>query len=95
MSLADNPQERIEDARHLMLAALPVPRAHVQWLAENTDKPTSTRLHRALGYGTRLLALEIHEREQILRALEDCPEPLTQLRATLLQEHTWRRREGL
>jgi len=27
--------------------------------------------------------------------LEDCPDDLLTLRATLLQEHTWRQREGL
>jgi hypothetical protein len=30
-----------------------------------------------------------------LRVLEDCPDELFELRATLLQEHVWRRREGL
>ena len=34
-------------------------------------------------------------REAILRMLEDCPEELAELRATLLQEHVWRKREGL
>jgi hypothetical protein len=33
--------------------------------------------------------------EAILRVLEDCPEELAELRATLLQEYVWRRREGL
>ena len=34
------------------------------------------------------------DREAILRVLEDCPGELAQLRATLLQEHVWRQREG-
>ena len=34
-------------------------------------------------------------RRRILRVLEDCPEELAELRATLLQEHVWRKREGL
>jgi hypothetical protein len=38
--------------------------------------------------------LTIPERE-ILRALEDCPPGLAELRAVLLQEHTWRQRDGL
>ena len=36
-----------------------------------------------------------NRREAILRVLEDCPEELAELRATLLQEHLWRVREGL
>jgi hypothetical protein len=31
----------------------------------------------------------------ILRVLEECPEEMLELRATLLQEHVWRQREGL
>jgi hypothetical protein len=27
--------------------------------------------------------------------LEECPEDMFELRATLLQEHVWRQREGL
>ena len=38
---------------------------------------------------------DIPDREAILRVLDDCPEELAELRATLLQEHVWRKREGL
>jgi hypothetical protein len=31
----------------------------------------------------------------ILRALEDCPDELAELRGVLLREHEWRAREGL
>lgn len=79
----------------IMLAGIPVARDHVRWLADTVDEPTSTRLHRALGYGTRRLALEIMEREQILRALDEPPEGLTELRAVLLQERVGRKRSGL
>ena len=79
----------------ITLAGVPVPREQVEWLAKNSAEPTCTRLHRALGYGSRLLALEIHEREQILRALEECPEQLADLRATLLAEHIGRQAIGL
>ena len=64
----------------ITLAGIPVAREHVQWLAENIDEPTSTRLHRALSYETRLLGLEINEREQIFRALDDPPAGLEELR---------------
>ena len=53
------------------LAGIPVARELVQWLADNVDDPTSTRLHRALSNETRLLALEIH------RARGDPPPSLT------------------
>ena len=43
----------------------------------------------------RIVALDITDREAILRVLEECPEELLELRATLLQERVWRRREGL
>ena len=42
-----------------------------------------------------MLALDIPERETIIRALDDPPAGLEELRAVLLQEHTWRQREGL
>ena len=40
-------------------------------------------------------ALDVPYWEAILRVLEECPEELLELRATLLQEHVWRQREGL
>ena len=96
MSLAEDPQERIETARPLMLASIPVPRLHVQWLARQLDgHPTGERLRTALELETPLLGLSIEERHAILRALEDCPEPLAELRATLLAEHIGRQAIGL
>ncbi len=41
------------------------------------------------------MALDIPDREAILRVLEECPDELLELRATLLKEHVWRKREGL
>ena len=35
------------------------------------------------------------DRDAILRVLEECPEELLELRATLLQERVWLRRGGL
>jgi hypothetical protein len=40
------------------------------------------------------IALTIDDRVAILSVLEDPPAGLTELRATLLQEHTWRQRAG-
>ena len=79
----------------ITMAGVPVRRDMVQWLARESDQPASGRLQRALVYETRLLALEIDEREAILRALESCPDELTELRAVLLQEHVGRVRDGL
>ncbi len=44
---------------------------------------------------TKVLALTIPERETIIRALDDAPDGLEELRAVLLQEHVGRKREGL
>ena len=43
----------------------------------------------------RIVALDVPDREAILRVLEECPDDLLELRATLLQELVWLRREGL
>ena len=42
-----------------------------------------------------LLALTIDERAIILAQLDDPPEGLAELRGVLLNEHEWRKREGL
>ena len=55
----------------------------------------SARLNEALELTTQVLALTIPEREAILRALDDPPDGLCELRGVLLREHEWRVREGL
>ena len=64
-------------------------------LRETELVATAELLERAYDREARIVALEISDREAILRVLEDCPEELAELRATLLQEHVWRQREGL
>ena len=49
----------------------------------------------ALRNETRIVGLEVDERETILRALGDPPAGLGELRAVLLQEHVGRLRAGL
>ena len=49
----------------------------------------------ALEAEQEFVALSIQDREAILRALEDPPDGLTQLRGVLLSEHDWRMRVGL
>ena len=53
------------------------------------DEPT------AYGRMTKVLALTIPERETIIRALDDAPPGLEELRAVLLREHVGRVRDGL
>ena len=47
------------------------------------------------GDRVRIFALDIPERETIIRALADPPAGLEELRATLVQEHVGRVRDGL
>ena len=81
-------------AATLMLAGVPVRRDLIEWLAQATDPPVSDRLERALTFGTRLLGLDVPEREQILRALDDPPPGLEELRGVLLAEHMGRLQQG-
>ena len=57
--------------------------------------PTAERLERADDREARIVALDIPERETIIRALDDPPPRLEDLRACLLQEHVARVRDGL
>jgi hypothetical protein len=59
------------------------------------DEALGAKLEEAYGRMVRVLALEIHERETIIRALEAAPPGLEELRGVLLREHVWRQREGL
>jgi hypothetical protein len=80
----------------MYLAGIPVRDQAVLDLARLVDDPLlADRLEAAHRREARILALEISERETIIRALDDAPPDLAELRATLLQEHVWRRREGM
>ena len=82
----------------MWLAGIPVADRAVLHLAASLREAelvrTAERLERAYDREARIVALDIPDREAILRVLEDCPEELAELRATLLQEHVWRQREG-
>jgi hypothetical protein len=78
-----------------MLAGIPVEAELVRELIDRVDEPTEGQLEGALDARRAVVALTIHDRERILRALEDCPEGLAELRGVLLREHEWRLREGL
>ena len=53
------------------------------------------RLERAVTDQVKLLALTLDERAVLLAALEDPPHELAELRAVLLNDHQWRRGEGI
>jgi hypothetical protein len=59
------------------------------------DDSLADKLEDCYGREVKVLALDIAERETIIRALEDPPAGLEELRGLLLREVEWRRREGL
>ena len=59
------------------------------------DDALAERLDTAYSRMTKVLALTIPERETIIRALDDAPDVLEELRAVLLREHVGRVRDGL
>lgn len=83
----------------MQLAGIPVADRDVLELArllrEAGFDATAERLQDNYDSETRVLALTILEREMILRALEDPPDGLAELRAILLLEHEGRVRDGL
>ena len=79
----------------MMLAGLFVADDNVLELARLIDdEHLEMRLRSALARNVKVLGLSIDERDLILRALIDCPPALAELHGVLLQEHTWRQREG-
>jgi hypothetical protein len=79
----------------MMLAGLFVRPELVRELAGLVYEPTSSVLELALDRNIAVVALTIDDRERILRALDDPPAGLEELRGVLLEEHEWRKREGL
>jgi hypothetical protein len=59
------------------------------------DDHLARRLETPTGRTVKILALDIPERETIIRALDDPPPGLEELRGVLLREHVWRQRKGL
>jgi hypothetical protein len=83
----------------MMLAGIAVPDRHVielaRMLRDAGSDDTAARLESGYEHQARLLALSVEERDEILAVLVDCPDGLGELRVTLLQQHEWRRREGI
>jgi hypothetical protein len=59
------------------------------------DEPAASTLRPCHKTDRTAFALTIAEREQILRALDDPPAGLEELRGVPLVEHEWWAREGL
>ena len=82
-----------------MLAGIPVRDQDVLELArllrEVAFEPVAEKLEKGYDAETKVLALTIDDRERILRALDDPPAGLAELRGVLLREAEWRVREGL
>ena len=64
-------------------------------LREAGFNESAERIKNAYDLETKILALTIPEREQIIRALDEPPDGLAELRTVLLREHEGRVREGL
>jgi len=83
----------------MMLAGIPVADRDVLELARllrNAGfEDVGERLEGAWDAETKVVALTVGERESILRALDDPPAGLAELRGVLLREHEWRLRVGL
>jgi hypothetical protein len=79
----------------MMLAGIQVPKEAVRELARLVDEPTASLLEKAIELQTAVVGLSIEDRERVLRALDDPPEQLAELRGVLLREREWRVREGL
>ena len=82
-----------------MLAGIPVRDADVLELANllrgaGFDE-VAERLETAYDREAKVIALTIEDREAIIRALDDPPDGLAELRGVLLREHEWRIKEGL
>lgn len=80
----------------MFLAGIPIPNALVLELAHLVDdEDLEMRLRGALARDVKILGLTVEERGTVVRALDDPPAGLEPLRATLLQEHVQRVRDGL
>ena len=80
----------------MFLAGIPVRGDLILELARLIDDAAlAERLEDAYGRDVKILGLDIPEGETIIRALEDPPPGLEELRGVLLREVEWRRREGL
>ena len=80
----------------MFLAGIPIRDDLILALATLVDEDDlADRLEDCYRRGVDVMALEIHERETIIRSLDDPAAGLEELRVVLVAEHTWRQREGI
>ena len=83
----------------MVLAGVPIADADVLELARLVQDAglddTAERLERAWEVETKVLALTVGEREEILRALEGSPDGLAELQGALVRDRESRQRIGL
>ena len=83
----------------MMLAGVPVAEAAVLEPARLERgagfDDTAERLEDAWQLETKILALTVDEREEILRALDGAPDGLAELRGALARDREWRVSHGL
>ncbi|HET9288771.1 MAG TPA: hypothetical protein VFO26_14550 [Gaiella sp.] len=77
------------------MGGVPIDERLLRELARVVDRKLAQRLDTALLYRAKVLGLTVAERESILKALENPPPGLEELRAILLQDSRWRLSERL
>ena len=79
----------------MLVGGVPIDERLLRELTRVVDRKLAQRLDTALLYRAKVLGLTIAEREAILKALENAPPGLEELRAFLLQDSRWRSSERL
>ena len=79
----------------MLVGGVPIEERLLRELTRVVDRKLAQRLDTALLYRAKVLGLTVAEREAILKALEDSPPELEELRAILLQDPQWRLNERL
>ena len=79
----------------MLVGGVPVDERLLRRLAEVVPPAVARRLDMALFYRAAVLGLTSAERRAILAALENPPSGLENLRATLIQDPSWRQPENL
>jgi hypothetical protein len=84
-----------KEERYVLVGGVPVDERLLRRLAEVVPPAVARRLDMALLYRAAVLGLTRSERRAIVAALENPPSGLENLRATLVQDPSWRQPEGL
>ncbi len=79
----------------MLVGGVPIDERLLRELTRVVDRNLAQRLDTALLDRAKVLGLTVAEREAILKALENSPPVLEELRAILLQDPRWRVSERL